>query len=141
MARESLQSDTTDLGALWTNAVKDYMKKTGNNLDHLQARSISDVINVTEGSLKAFGGFRHDDGKVDNVRSAFSRQLEDIQKVVSGLEMIGTAAGAFPPAMPVGIVFAACGHLLSPFASVKADYDRVEAFFEPSGRFFEGLSI
>jgi hypothetical protein len=32
---------------------------------------------------------------------------------MSGLEKIGTAAGVFPPAMPVGIVFGACGRLLS----------------------------
>ena len=31
---------------------------------------------------------------------------------VTGLEVVGAAAGAFPPAMPVGLIFAACGHLL-----------------------------
>lgn len=109
----SLRSDATDLGALWTNAVDDYMKKTGKQMDHLRARSIDDVMKVTEKSMKVFGGFRHDDSKVDKVRSAFSRHLGDMQKAISGIEMVGAAAGAFPPAMPVGIVFAACGHLLS----------------------------
>ncbi|KAJ4294462.1 hypothetical protein N0V90_008153 [Kalmusia sp. IMI 367209] len=65
---------------------------------------------------------------MDKVRSAFGNHLENMQKVVNSFEMIGSAAGAFPPAMPA-------------FAGVKADYDRVEAFFEHSSRVFERLSI
>ncbi|KAF2683373.1 hypothetical protein K458DRAFT_389990 [Lentithecium fluviatile CBS 122367] len=137
----SLHSGATDLGALWTRAVDDYMKKTGKKMSHLGAQNMAAVMKTTESSLQVFGGFRHNDGKVDKVRSAFSRHLEDMQTVINGLESIGTAAGAFPPAMPVGIVFSTCGHLLSSFAGVKADYDRVEAFFEHLGRFFERLAI
>jgi hypothetical protein len=141
MPSKESHSGTTDLGALWTNAVKDYMNRTGKDMSHLRAQSLADVMKSTEGSLKAFGGFRHNDGKVDKVRSAFSRHLEDMQTCLNGIEKVGTALSVFPPAAPVGIIFAACGHLLSAFAGVKADYDRVEAFFEHSGRFFERLSI
>lgn len=109
----ALPSDGTDIGLLWTKAVEDYMKKTGRKMDYMKARGISDVMSMTEGSLKSFKGFRHDDSKTDRVRSAFGNHLGNMQKVISGFETIGSAAGAFPPAMPVGIVFAACGHLLS----------------------------
>lgn len=104
----------TDLGQLWTKAVQDYLKKTGKDLSRdLAARSIGDVMKSTEGSMQSFQGFRHKGDKVDKVRSAFGRHLDGMQKCMKGIETIGAAAGAFPPAMPVSIVFAACGHLLS----------------------------
>lgn len=109
----SPRSDSTDLGVLWTRAVSDYVQKTGSNVEHLRSQSLSDVMEVTSKEMKSFGGRRHDGGKVDRVRSAFQRHLGGMQKCMDGLEMVGAAAGAFPPAMPVGIVFSACGRLLS----------------------------
>jgi hypothetical protein len=113
-SRDSLPDQvSTDLGVLWIKAVKDYVKKTGNNIELMASQSLDDVIATTNKELKAFGGFRHDGSKVDKVRSAVRAHLDAIQACVSGLEQIGTAAGVFPPAMPVGIVFGACGRLLS----------------------------
>ncbi|KAF1951108.1 hypothetical protein CC80DRAFT_553779 [Byssothecium circinans] len=135
------QKGTTDLGALWKKAVEDYMKKTGKDMSHMRAQSVDQVMKKTEKSMEAFGGFRHKGDKIDKVRSAFGRQLGNIQKCVDGLQVVGTALGAFPPAMPVGLVFAACGHLLDAFARVTDDYNRVEAFFSYANRFFERLSL
>jgi hypothetical protein len=159
-AQSGAQDGGTDLGTLWTAAVQDYCKKTGKDLSRdLSARSMADAIKATESSLQSFQGFRHKGDKVDKVRSAFGRHLDGMQKCMNGIQMVGAAAGAFPPAMPVGLVFAACGHVLSvskprpqklvraytndlqAFAGVKADYDKVEDFFMHSSRFFERLSI
>jgi hypothetical protein len=63
--------------------------------------------------MKEFGGRRQDGGKVNKVRSVYTRNLEQMQKCMNVIQMVGTAAAAFPPAMPVGIVFTACGHVLS----------------------------
>lgn len=132
---------STDLGALWTKAVNDYVQKTGNNIDRLNSQSLHDVMEATSKEMKTFGGFRHDGGKVDKVRSAFQKHLGMMQKCLDGLQMAGSAVGAFPPAMPVGIVFSACGHLLSAFAAASAQYDKVESFFNHISRFFERLSL
>lgn len=113
MADQNGEEHPTDLGTLWTEAVKDYAQKTGHNIEHMASQNLNDVMAATSKELKTFGGFRHDGGKVDKVRSAFQGHLGNIQKCVDGLQMVGAAAGAFPPAMPVGIVFSACGRLLS----------------------------
>jgi hypothetical protein len=111
--------DATDLGALWTQAVEAYQKKTGLDLKLDNVRTMQDVMNATEGQMKKFGGFRNSETKVGKVRHAFGSQIGNMQKVMNGIQMVGQAASAFPPAMPVGIVFAACGHLLN--VSVRDD--------------------
>lgn len=108
------QGEATDLGSLWTSAVRDYLKQTGKSLSKdMEAQSIGDVMKKTEKAMESFQGFRHKGDKVDKVRSAFGRHLDGMQKCMAGIEMVGAMAGAFPPAMPVGLVFAACGHLLA----------------------------
>lgn len=104
----------TDLGALWTKAVQDYLRQTGKTIGRdLTARNMNDVMGSMEASMGSFQKFRHKGDKTDRVRSAFGRHLDGMQKCMKGIEMVGAAAGAFPPAMPVGIIFAACGHLLA----------------------------
>ena len=65
--RNESQSEPTNLGGLWTRAVKEYLEKTGKSMEHMKAQSISDVLKATETDIQNFRGFRHDDGKVDKV--------------------------------------------------------------------------
>ena len=39
--------------------------------------------------------------------------LGNMQKCVDGIAVVGAAAGAFPPAMPVGLVFSAASRLIT----------------------------
>ena len=133
--------DATDLGILWTRAVDKYTQKTGQKLAHLRGQSISDVMQTTAVEKKRFESYRHDNGKLDKVRAAFGRHLDGMQKCLDGVQTIGEAASAFPPAMPVGIIFAACGHMFQAFAGVQKDYDQAEAFFDHSRRFFDNLTL
>lgn len=114
-AQNGVAGAESDLGTLWRNAVEDYCKQTGRKdlLRDMPARNMKEVMSATEESMQTFQGFRHKGDKVDKVRSAFGRNLEGIQKCMTGIEVVGAVAGAFPPAMPVAIVFSACGHLLS----------------------------
>lgn len=118
MSSKELTSDSpSDLATLWTNAVKDYNAKTGLDLRLETVTTMEDVMKVTNGEMNKFGGFRRDDESKAKiaaaaVRSAFSRHIGDMQKVMACIQQVGEAAAAFPPAMPVGIVFAACGHVL-----------------------------
>ncbi|KAF2014213.1 hypothetical protein BU24DRAFT_492906 [Aaosphaeria arxii CBS 175.79] len=141
MGADGPQSEATDLGALWTKAILDYKNKTGTDLTHMKAMSMSQVQQNAEGSMQKFKSFRHGGGKMDKVRTAFGNHLDAMQKCMAGIEAVGAAAGAFPPAMPVGLIFMAAGRLLAAFAGVKADYDKVEQFFAVSNRFFDRLSL
>lgn len=108
------RAEATDLGTLWTKACNDYVRQTGRNLSRdMTASSITDVMKFTEKSMESFAGFRNKGEKVDRVRSAFGRHLEDMEKCMHGIRVVGNVAAAFPPAMPIGLVFAACGHLLA----------------------------
>lgn len=112
-ASSGSQKEDTDLGSLWKQAIDKYIKDTGHDLSRLKAQSISDIKKAAESDAQSFEGFRHKGDKADKVRSAFGDHMDAMQKCWKGVEMVGAAAGAFPPAMPVGIVFAACGNLLS----------------------------
>ncbi|EUC28300.1 hypothetical protein COCCADRAFT_30414 [Bipolaris zeicola 26-R-13] len=135
------QSTSTDLGRLWTQAISDYNARTGEDLSSMGAQSLDGAMKSLDDGMEKFKGFRHNGSKTSKFRSVIGNSLGDMQKCIDGIAVIGSAAGAFPPAMPVGLVFTAASRLISAFAGVKADYDRVESFFEYSGRFFERLSL
>ncbi|KAJ6196522.1 hypothetical protein J3E72DRAFT_243669 [Bipolaris maydis] len=131
-------STSTDLGRLWTQAISDYNARTGEDLSSMGAQSLDGAMKSLDDGMERFKGFRHDGSKTSRFRSVIGHSLGDMQKCIDGIAVIGAAAGAFPPAMPVGLVFTAASRLIS---VMKADYDRVESFFEYSGRFFERLSL
>ncbi|KAH7128114.1 hypothetical protein B0J11DRAFT_504607 [Dendryphion nanum] len=131
----------SDLGSLWKRAIIDYKSKTGYDLSHMKAASMDGIMQSAQDNLKTFQGKLHDKSKIDKVRTAFGNNLGGMQKCMNCIQAVGAAAGAFPPAMPVGLVFAACGRVLEAFAGVRADHDKVVAFFNQSTRFFERLSI
>lgn len=89
----SLQ-DASELAALWEGAVVEYTKHTGKNLCKARFRSMDDVMRDSRQKLEAFEAYRHPNTKTDKVRSAFSRNLETIEKVLSGVHMVGSGAGA-----------------------------------------------
>ncbi|CAN9275607.1 unnamed protein product [Alternaria alternata] len=137
----SQQSAQTDLGRLWAEAIRDYNARTKEDLSALGARSVAEVMRQTDTDMKKFKGFRDDGSKMSSFRSAMGDHLGDFQKCIDGFAAVGAAVSAFPPAMPVGLVFTAASRLISAFAGVRAEYDRVEEFFAYSARFFERLSI
>ncbi|CAG8950026.1 hypothetical protein HYFRA_00004360 [Hymenoscyphus fraxineus] len=121
------QNQASTLGKLWSEAIATYERKTNQSLRLGQMKNLDEVIKGTEKETKRFGGFRHDKGW--------------IQKVVKIAEVAGKAAGAFPPAMPAGLIFCAFGQVMNSFNDMSADYDKVLDFFAFVGRFFERLSI
>lgn len=102
----------SDLASLWTRAIIDYKSKTGYDLTHMKAASMDGIMQSATSSLESFQGKLHNKGKVDKVRTAFGNNLDGMRKCMSCISAVGAAAGAFPPAMPVGIIFAACGRVL-----------------------------
>jgi hypothetical protein len=107
------RSTSTDLGRLWAEAIRDYNARTGENLSAMRARSVAEVMEQTNAEMEQFKGFRDDGSKKSSFRSAMADHLGDLQTCIDGFAAVGAAAGAFPPAMPVGLVFTAAGRLLS----------------------------
>jgi hypothetical protein len=85
-------SEASDLSAMWAKAVEDYEKKTKKSLRLASGRSMAEVMASTEVETNNFNNFRHSGSNVDKVRTAFKNNLGIIQKVVSGIEILGAAA-------------------------------------------------
>jgi hypothetical protein len=88
-----LSQDASGLAALWEGAVLAYKNRTGHDLQMAPFRSMEDVARGTDKHLQAFGGYRHPDkSKIDKVRSAFSKNLRAIQKVLNCFKMASDVA-------------------------------------------------
>ncbi|CRL18879.1 Ribosomal protein S16, conserved site [Penicillium camemberti] len=131
----------SDLAQLWQRAVEDYEKRTKKSLHLGKFSNIDQIMKGTEGLSNDFKDFRHDRSKTDNVRTALKNNLFLIEKVVKTVEVVGSAASAFPPAMPASLIFTAFGQVMQAFASVSADYDKIMGFFDFTHRFFDRLSM
>ncbi|KAJ5870780.1 hypothetical protein N7455_005721 [Penicillium solitum] len=138
---ESCAGEASDLAQLWQRAVEDYEKRTKKSLHLAKFSNIDQIMKGTEGLSNEFKDFRHDRSKTDNVRTALKNNLFLIEKVVKTVEVVGSAASAFPPAMPVSLIFTAFGQVMQAFASVSADYDKIMGFFDFTHRFFDRLSM
>lgn len=102
----------TDLAVLWERTVNEYIKRTGEDISRLQGKSMSEIKMKAENDNESFVHFRHYGDKTDKVRTAFGNHLDNMQRCVDGIAVLGNAASAFPPALPVTIVFSACSFLL-----------------------------
>lgn len=107
------ESSATDLGRLWKQAISDYNARTGEDLSSMEAQSMEGAMKSLDEGMRKFKGFRDDGSKMSKFRSAMGNSLGDMQKCIDGIAAIGSAAGAFPPAMPVGLVFTAASRLIS----------------------------
>lgn len=87
------QNEASDLAKLWSEAIRNYEKKTNQPLRLDAMNNLDEVMKGTEKEIKGFDKFRHDKGKTDKVRSAFKDNLGWIQKVVKAAEAVGKAAG------------------------------------------------
>lgn len=114
MATKIVQPSTsTDLGRLWRGAVRDYKERTGEDLSTMGVRNVADVMRQTNAAMDEFRGFRDDGSKKASFRSAMGDHLGDLQLCIDGFAAVGAAVSAFPPAMPVGLVFTAASRLIS----------------------------
>lgn len=77
------------------------------------ALDLAGAMKILDVSMEKFKGFRNDGSKMAKFRSAMGDSLGDMQKCIDGVAIVGSAAGAFPPAMPVGLVFTAASRLIS----------------------------
>ena len=104
-------------------------KHHGKNFPVGKINNVKEAMQFADNQKASMNFQRHDEGRVDRVRSAFSRNIDLIGRVVTGAEQLAYAAGAFPPAMPLAPIMTAFSCVLRSFKDVSADYDRVIGFF------------
>lgn len=96
---EELKQDRRDLVDLWKEALLDYQRSVGTNL---QAKygNVKDIAAFGSKEMEKFRKFRHSKNKVDKLRSLFKDNLEFIKR---GTQQLATAAStAFPPSAAIG---------------------------------------
>lgn len=101
------EDDTSDLAALWNNAVSTFKDRTGKDLQFPPYRNIGDAVKGADIRAEKFKEFRHDKGKSDKVRSVFSENLVAIERITNGVHFVAKTASAFPPAIPAEALMSA----------------------------------
>src|ERR1700685_3065212 len=116
----------TDLGQIWITAVQNYEQKTRKKLGVDDAENTEQVKAGLGTVLDKFKRHRQDPAKKDalttKLKDCASKSISTIHKILQGIEILGDAASAFPPAMPAGLIFSALDHVLDTFQRVTADY-------------------
>ncbi|KAJ4290854.1 hypothetical protein N0V90_010049 [Kalmusia sp. IMI 367209] len=133
--KEELDKDTRDVSDLWNDALRSYKGIVGVGLTPTYT-SVDEMIKAGTEQMNAFHKFRHNDKKVDKLRSLFMSNLDYIEK--GAQQIIAAATPAFPPAAAIGT---ALTYMLSACKQVSADYDVVTAFFEDMNAFLQRITI
>ncbi|EKG11466.1 hypothetical protein MPH_11481 [Macrophomina phaseolina MS6] len=133
--KEELDKDKRDVSDLWNDALKNYKGIVGVSLQPKFA-GVDEMIKFGTEQMNAFHRFRHNEKKVDKLRSLFISNMDYIQK--GAQQLIAAATPAFPPAAAIGT---ALTYMLSACKQVSADYDVVTAFFEDMNAFLQRITI
>lgn len=75
--------DASDLAELWQKALDDFQGSTKLDLKAMRFKSMEEAMESADQQAKKFNKFRHNDGKVDKVRSALGDNLELIEKIIN----------------------------------------------------------
>ncbi|KAF7563389.1 hypothetical protein G7046_g719 [Stylonectria norvegica] len=132
---KDLKNDNRDVADLWKEALKSYKGIVGFDLERKFENVDAMIIQGTK-EMNSFHKFRHNEKKVDKLRSLFATNLDYIEK--GAQQLISAAVPAFPPAAAIGT---AITYLLSACRQVSADYDIVVAFFEDMNSFLQRIVI
>lgn len=97
--KEELEKDSRDISDLWNDALRNYKGIVGKGLAPTYA-NVDEMIKAGTEQMKAFHKFRHDNKKVDKLRSLFASNLDLIEQ--GAQQIIAAATPAFPPAGTIG---------------------------------------
>ncbi|RGP81412.1 nacht and tpr domain-containing [Fusarium longipes] len=94
-----LEDETRDVADLWKDALKAYKGIVGFDLEK-KFDNVQAMIDQGTKEMNNFHSFRHNDKKVDKLRSLFANNLDYIEK--GAQQLISAATPAFPPAAAIG---------------------------------------
>lgn len=132
---DDLKSDTRDVADLWKEALKSYKGIVGFDLEQ-KFTNVDAMIAQGTKEMNNFHKFRHNEKKVDKLRTLFSTNLEYLEK--GAQQLVSAATPAFPPAAAIGT---AVTYMLTACRQVSADYDVVVVFFEDMNSFLQRIVI
>ena len=96
---EDLQDDDRDVSDLWKEALRNYKGVVGYDLQP-KFGNVQEMVDYGTEQMNNFHKFRHNDKKVDHLRSLFAANLDYIEK--GAQQLIAAAVPAFPPAAAIG---------------------------------------
>lgn len=132
---ESLKNDARDVADIWRDALKAYKGIVGFDLVQ-KFPSTTEMIAQGTNEMNNFHKFRHNEKKVDKLRTLFANNLDFLE--TGAQQLIAAATPAFPPAAAIGT---AVTFMLSACRQVSADYDIVVVFFEDMNAFLQRIVI
>ncbi|KAH7136344.1 hypothetical protein EDB81DRAFT_693393 [Dactylonectria macrodidyma] len=132
---DDLKSDKRDVADLWKEALKSYKGIVGFDLEQ-KFENVDAMIAKGTQEMNNFHKFRHNDKKVDKLRTLFATNLDYLEK--GAQQLISAATPAFPPAAAIGT---AVTYMLTACRQVSADYDIVVVFFEDMNSFLQRIVI
>ena len=113
LAKE-LESDNRDVADLWKDALKQYKGIVGFDLEQ-KFGNVEAMIAKGTDEMNNFHKFRHNDKKVDKLRSLFAANLDYLEK--GAQQLISAAVPAFPPAAAIGTAITYMLSASNPFPS------------------------
>ncbi|GIZ42161.1 hypothetical protein CKM354_000543900 [Cercospora kikuchii] len=133
--KAELEKDNRDVADLWSDALRAYKGIVGTDLQPKFA-NVNEIIAFGTKEMNSFHKFRHNQKKVDKLRSLFMANIGYIE--TGAQQLVAAATPAFPPAAAIGT---ALTYMLSACKQVSADYDVVNAFFEDMNAFLQRITI
>lgn len=96
--KDILENDRRDVKDLWIDATREYKSILGPEAQDLNKRfrDVDDMINFGNDQTNVFSKWRHNDSKLDKIRSLFRSNINLIG--VGTQKIMAAATPAFPPA-------------------------------------------
>ena len=116
--KDELSKDDRDVADLWTEALRKYKGIVGEELVP-KFTSVDAMVAFGTQEMNNFHKFRHNDKKVDKLRSLFAANLDYIQK--GAQQLIAAATPAFPPAAAIGTALTYMLSVGAQFLQVPSD--------------------
>jgi hypothetical protein len=132
---DSIKDDHRDVSDLWHDALKKYQGIVGFSLEP-KFENVDAMISFGVKEMNNFHKFRHNEKKVDKLRTLFAANMDFIESGTQ--QLLSAATPAFPPAAAIGT---AVTFMLSACRQVSADYDVVVVFFEDMNAFLQRIVI
>ncbi|KAH7310782.1 hypothetical protein B0I35DRAFT_357885 [Stachybotrys elegans] len=132
---KELQEDDRDVSDLWKQALQNYKGIVGFDLER-KFDNVEAMVSFGTEQMNNFHRFRHDQKKVDKLRSIFKDNLDLLE--MGAQQLISAATPAFPPAAAIGT---AMTWILQACRSLSADYDVVVVFFDDMNSFLQRIII
>lgn len=97
--RVELENDCRDVNEIWATAMQRYKGIVGFELER-KYNNVQDMVDAGTSDMANFHKWRHNQGKVDRLRTLFSENLDFLEQGTQ--QLLAAATASFPPAAAIG---------------------------------------